>query len=169
MFEDCLVIVGGIDANAASAAGGGAGGNAGVPDPVRLLDGVRAPCDPAYPLACVNDASLADYLRTPRGRRWPLLPVISTEHRRKLSIEFAHFLFLVASYARHFMQRVRAFLPLGSCSLLLYTNVNNDKSYAYLLLILEYRKSITVCRRRNWTHSAGSSIVELHVSSSVRN
>ena len=83
---------------------------------VRQLDGVRAPCDPADPLACVNDASLADNLRAPRGRRWPLLPVISTEHRRKLRIEFAHFLFLVASYARHFMQRVRAFLPVGACS-----------------------------------------------------
>ena len=110
---------------------------------VRLLDGVRAPCDPADPLACVNDASLADYLRAPRGRRWPLLPVISMEHRRKLRIEFAHFLFLVASLARHFMQRVRAFLPVGSCSfyngfhMQLTTIVNNDKSYAYLLIIIE--------------------------------
>ena len=78
---------------------------------VRLLDGVRAPCDPADPLTCVDDEALADYLRAPRGRRWPLMPVISTEHRRKLRIEFAHLLFLVSSYARHFVQRVRAFDP----------------------------------------------------------
>ena len=83
---------------------------------VRQLDSVRAPCDPADPLACLNDAFVADYLRFPRGHRWPLLPVITTKHLRKLRIEFAHFLFLVASYASHFMQRVRAFLPVGACS-----------------------------------------------------
>lgn len=73
---------------------------------VRLLDGVRAPCDPADPLACIDEPTLASCLRSPHDCRWPLLPVISTEHRRKLRVEFAHLLFLVASYARHFVQRV---------------------------------------------------------------